>query len=160
MIIDGHAHACGEYLNAGNIIADMNRNQVAKMILCPGEKDSNRSYNFPNFKKDHVYTLNQVIGLVTGLSGAAQHLTALNQFVFSLCRTNPERLLQGYWINPNQSGAIHNLNRDWNDFRFALLKIHQCWSYFRCHDASLAEIAAWALSKGVPIFIKHKTKPE
>ena len=37
MIIDGHAHACGDFLRAENIVEILDRNQVDKVVLVPGE---------------------------------------------------------------------------------------------------------------------------
>jgi hypothetical protein len=37
MIIDGHSHACGEYLTSDSLIATIDKWGVDKVILVPGE---------------------------------------------------------------------------------------------------------------------------
>lgn len=158
MIIDIHAHACGAYSDAPKILAALDEAKIAKVVLCPGEKDSNRSYNFPQFKRDPVYAVNRVISLVTRLSGVAKHIEEMNQFVFSLCQKNPERLLQGYWINPLHQQAVQHLDRDLGTFRFKLIKIHQCWTYCKINTPGFAAIADWAAAHSLPIFIHLKSR--
>jgi len=51
MIIDGHAHACGEYQTCETITQTLNANQVDKVILVPGELNSDTTYSLPNLAK-------------------------------------------------------------------------------------------------------------
>ncbi len=160
MIIDVHAHACGNYLDADNIIAALDKNNIDRVILCPGEKDSKRSYNFPNVKKDHVYFINNVISFVTRLTGVSNHIEELNQFVYTICQKNPDRILQGYWVDPNNNKMIPLMDQDINKFKFKLLKIHQCWSYFKFNSNMFKELTNWALKNNMPIFIHLKSKKD
>ncbi len=40
MIIDGHAHACGDFLTSEGILEKLNEAGVDKVVLVPGELDS------------------------------------------------------------------------------------------------------------------------
>ena len=65
MIIDAHAHACGEFLHGENIIDILDSNDVSKVVLVPGELGSSRNYSFPNLAarfqtKDVVFYENEM----------------------------------------------------------------------------------------------------
>jgi hypothetical protein len=60
MIIDGHAHACGEYCNLESIIRVLVSNNTDKVVLCPGEVNSKKTYGLPLLsekfpKKDFIF---------------------------------------------------------------------------------------------------------
>jgi len=40
LIIDGHAHAGGEYYDYGSIIRVLDENKADRVVLCPGEVNS------------------------------------------------------------------------------------------------------------------------
>lgn len=48
MIIDGHAHACGDYLSVDRITKTLSKSGADKVVLVPGELDSDKTYPFPN----------------------------------------------------------------------------------------------------------------
>lgn len=163
MIIDTHAHACGDYLKAENIIDSLDKNNVDKVILCPGESDTNKSRTLPNLSelypnRDFIYLINKVISFVTGLTGVSAHIEKLNQFVYTLCQNNPERLLQAYWVNPNHKQILKNIDEDFIKYNFKMLKMHQCWTYFKFNSDIIIEITNWALNNNIPIFVHIKSR--
>jgi hypothetical protein len=51
MIVDGHAHACGDYLTSESIMNKLDKAGVEKVILVPGELDSLKIYPLPNLAR-------------------------------------------------------------------------------------------------------------
>lgn len=47
MIIDGHAHACGEFLTCNSVEAYLAKHKIDKVILCGGEPGSSKNYGYP-----------------------------------------------------------------------------------------------------------------
>jgi hypothetical protein len=47
MIIDGHAHACGEFLHVENVVQILDANRVDKIAMVPGEMNSEKNYSLP-----------------------------------------------------------------------------------------------------------------
>ena len=48
MIIDGHSHACGDFLNAASIIKKLDILGVDRVVLVPGEFNSAKNYSLVN----------------------------------------------------------------------------------------------------------------
>ena len=75
MIIDAHAHACGSFLNSEDIICELDKNGVDKVVLVPGELGSDKNYSLPKFasifpNRDVVKITNMMTKMVIGISGA------------------------------------------------------------------------------------------
>lgn len=158
MIIDAHAHACGEYLDLQSIIKVLDENKTDQVVLCPGEANSKKSYGLPLIsewfpQKDIMFGVNRVIGFITKWTGAAKHMDQQNQYVFQLAQMAPERIIQAYWINPLEWGCIKKLESDYRAYQFKLIKMHQCWHSFDLDDHVVEEILEWALACHMPIFI-------
>ena len=88
MIIDGHAHACGDYLTPESIIKNLNENHVDKVLLSPGELNSHKIYPIPNIaelfpKQNVVKFLNATTKLVTQLTGAVNGILPGNDYVYN-----------------------------------------------------------------------------
>ena len=104
MIIDGHAHACGDYLTASNIIKIMDENNVDKIVLVPGELNSTKNYFLPNLAglfphKDVVRFTNILTKIIISFVGAAKQIDAGNAYVFSLVNRHPDRIIQFFWLS-------------------------------------------------------------
>ncbi len=89
MIIDGHAHACGEYLHADSIIRQLNTNHVDKVVLIPGELNSKKTYSLPNLgqvfpKRNIIIVTNHVSKIAIAFSGAAKHIYEGNSHVYQI----------------------------------------------------------------------------
>ncbi|MTI79522.1 MAG: hypothetical protein FH758_01370 [Firmicutes bacterium] len=162
MIIDGHAHACGEYFNYENIIKVLDSNKTDKVVLCPGEANSKKTYGLPLLsekypKKDFMFAVNRVIGFVTKLGGAAKHIDEQNRYVYKLSQMSPDRIIQAYWINPLDRHCLLKLEDDYKEYGFKLIKLHQCWHKFDISCESFKKITEWALEHNMPIFIHIST---
>ena len=82
MIIDGHAHACGDYLTPTSIIKNLNKTGADKVVLVPGELNSKMTYRLPNLaeifpKRNVVKFFNSIIKLMITLTTLPNRLKLL-----------------------------------------------------------------------------------
>ena len=165
MIIDSHAHACGVFLKGKDIIEILNKNNVDKIVLVPGELGSDKDYSlndiaskFPN--KDVVSITNITSKIVVKMLGTAKHIEEGNAYVHSLVKEYPERILQFYWVRLSLSNPLESLERHYAKYKFVGIKFHQCWESFKVGCNNFHDAAEWAASKNLPIFIHLFTKSQ
>ncbi|MEL7568594.1 MAG: amidohydrolase family protein [Dehalobacterium sp.] len=158
MIIDGHAHACGEYLTADSILKKLDENSTDAVVLCPGELNKDKGYKLPDLylkypNKDFIYAINRLTKIIIALTGAAKQIDEGNEYVFSLVKQAPHRILQFYWANPNDKNVIDKIENNYALWNFKGIKLHQCWHKFSLRNENLGQIVKWAENKGLPVFI-------
>jgi hypothetical protein len=158
MIIDAHAHACGAFLNGKDIIEMLNKNNVAQIVLVPGELGSDKSYSLPKLatkfpSTDVVSFTNLITKMVIGISGKAKQIGEGNAYVYSLAKEYPDRIIQFYWVRLSLSNALENLERHYAEYGFKGIKFHQCWESFKVGSDNFHKVAEWAVSKDLPIFV-------
>ena len=152
MIIDGHAHACGNYLNVDSIVKSLNKENVLKVLLVPGELNSTKTYSLPNFSKifpksSSVSFTNILTKLIMSITGKVKHIEAGNEYVYSLVEKNPERILQFYWITKTNKDIQQTLNKNFSNWKFKGIKMHQCWENFSIESDYFKIVAKWAEEK-------------
>ncbi len=157
MIIDGHAHACGECLQAGSILHHLNANHVDKVVLVPGELNSKKTYSLPNLgrmfpKRNTFIAVNRISKVAITLSGAAKHIYEGNANVHKMASTYPERIIQFYWVSLGRPNAYIELQNDYKKFQFKGIKVHQCWERFRFHSSLFSQVGQFALYHNLPLF--------
>lgn len=165
MIIDAHAHACGDFLYGKNIIDILDRNDVGKVILVPGELGSSKNYSLPDLAarfptKDVVTFTNLMTKVVIGISGRARQIDAGNEYVYALAKEFPNRIIQFYWIRLSLPMALENLERDFERYKFKGIKMHQCWESFSVGSDVFHRASEWATLKQLPIFVHLFSKKE
>jgi hypothetical protein len=165
MIIDGHAHACGEYYDYDSIIRVLDENNTDRVVLCPGEVNSRKNYGLPLIserfpKKDIMFAVNRVIGFVTKMTGAAKHVDEQNAYVYDLSQMSSGRIIQSYWINPLDQDCLSKLEDDHKAYGFKLIKLHQCWHPFDMVCENVGKILTWALGHHMPVFIHLSTREQ
>ena len=163
MIIDAHAHACGEYLNAEDIIHSLDRHNVDKVILVPGELHSAKTYRLPPlakaFPKRNVVALtNRMTRLAIAASGAARHLEEGNAYVHSMAAAYPKRILQFYWASARKENLLEEMGRLFHAWRFAGIKMHQCWERFSLRSPCFEQVVCFAEQHHLPLFIHLGSK--
>lgn len=158
MIIDAHAHACGDFLAPQGIIRTLDANGVDRVVLVPGELGSDRTYNLPDLAglfpdREVVSITNRLTRAVIALTGTDRQIDPGNEYVADLARRHPERIIQFYWVRfktPDWFELMAARHQQWG---FKGLKLHQCWERFRVASGTFAKAAKWAGEKGLPIFI-------
>lgn len=158
MIIDGHAHSCGIFYQAENIIKTLDEIHADKVILCPGLVNDDKNQNLMDLAKrfrhsDLMFFINRLIRLLHHLSKSQQSLIERNEYVYHLASQYPERIMQFYWIDPNESDAFNSLIENFSHWRFKGIKTHQPSHYFSLKLPILQDIAGFAGQNRLPFFI-------
>jgi predicted TIM-barrel fold metal-dependent hydrolase len=165
MIIDAHAHACGPFLKAENLIRVLDENRVDLVLLTPGQKDLEKEYNLPDLGKmfpnrDVVAITNAMTRLVTKLNGTLGQIEEGNANVYKLAQRCPDRIAQFYWATLNRPGILEQMERDYAAYQFKGIKLHQCWENFSIRSVAFEGIADFATSLRLPIFIHMGSRLE
>jgi predicted TIM-barrel fold metal-dependent hydrolase len=155
MIIDGHAHACGEYLNVGSIKKKIARTKIDKVLLVPGQLDSTKTYELKDYtlkdpQKDVVGRTNKVIRFGITLLRVHKTIPKGNEHVYSLARALPENVIQSFWVTKAQA---NDLDSKYKEMDFKGIKLHQCWEYFKIGSGFFKTVVNWATRNEVPLFI-------
>ncbi len=158
MIIDGHAHACGDFLTIQEIKKNLDSNSVDKVVLVPGELNSTRTYPFPSVarlfpKSNVVKVFNQLTKMVVKITNMREEFEKGNEYVNNLVKKLPDRIVQFYLITDRSENICEELEKKYEEWKFKGLKLHQCWHPISI-DSNYFNIAAtWAEQKSIPIFI-------
>lgn len=165
MIIDGHAHSCGDFLDANKIIETIEKLEVNKVILCPGQINDNKNQKLPflsnHYKNgDIMLVMNKLIRVVTSLKRTSKNIDDRNEFVYQLSTQYPERILQFLWVNPNENNVVEYLRDRFISWKYRGIKVHQCSESFKADAKSMYDIAEFAGEKNIPIFIHLYSKKE
>ncbi len=158
MIIDGHAHACGELLNAEGILRTLDENGVDKIILVPGQHQSGKTYGLPNLAKlfpnrEVANATNALTKVVVRLSRSARYIEDDNETVHGFSQTSPDRILQFYWVMLRHGFDSATVGARFRSWRFKGLKVHQCWDDFDIKSDAFDELAHFAVANGLPVFV-------
>ena len=165
VIIDAHAHACGDFLHGKDIVKILDSNNVDKVVLVPGELGSTKNYSLPDWAArfpdtDIVSFTNLITKVVIGISGTAKQIAEGNEYVYSLAKEFPDRIIQFYWVRLSTPHPLQDLERDFERYRFRGIKMHQCWESFRIDSEVFNRVAEWAASKELPIFVHLFSKAQ
>ncbi len=156
MIIDGHAHAFGDFGKTKILIPLMDKLGVDKVVLCPGGTDPNFEFTVPKiaYKKSSMNPFFHILGNIFFLRPGHKKMPAPNnEHVFSMVQEYPNRLLQYFWIDPNAPNLITILEENYEKMSFAGIKLHQCMMKFSNKDVGMKIISQFATEKNIPIFI-------
>lgn len=158
MIIDGHAHACGDYLTPESIINKLDKAGVEKVILVPGELDSSKTYYLPNLarmfpSKNVVKVTNSLTKFVMSITGAIKQIPMGNEFVYKLTQKTHGRVVQFLWITQQTGKPKEFLSEKLLDWKFKGVKMHQCWEKFAIDSDYFRSIAEWTEENEIPLFI-------
>lgn len=165
MIIDGHAHSCGIFYQAENIIKVLDKLGVDKVVLCTNFENNDKNQFLPNLAKwfpgsDLMLPMNRIIRLINKIASSKSKLMSGNEYVFDLASQHPDRIIQFYWIDPNQTNALVNLKEKFFLWRFKGIKFHQPSAPFRFDNPVLHEIARFAAEQQLPFFIHLYAKKD
>jgi uncharacterized protein len=165
MIIDGHAHASGDYLTPESIIKNLDDNKVDLVILSPGELNSNTTYKIPNIAevfpaKNVAKVTNAMTQIVTRLTHAIDTIAAGNEYVYDLTEKCRNRVLQCVWVTGKIPDSAGYLTQKLSEWHFKSLKIHQCWENISVDSGLFKTVAEWAEINNMPFFIHPSSDRE
>jgi hypothetical protein len=158
MIIDGHAHASGDFLKPESIIDNLDIYEVDKVILVPGELGSAKNYSLPNLAKlfpsnNVVKATNLLTKFVIGIAGTVKQIPKGNEHVYNLIKKTKGRAIQFIWITQQIENPIKYLNDKFDEWNFKGVKLHQCWEDYSIDSEFFSAIAEWTEKKNLPLFI-------
>jgi predicted TIM-barrel fold metal-dependent hydrolase len=155
VIIDGHGHACGEYLNAESIKKKIELAGIEKVVLVPGQLNSAKTYKLKDYtkkdpNKDVVKRTNKIIRMGITLLRVHKTIPEGNKHVYALTKSLSENVIQFFWVTKSQ---INEMDAKYNEMNFKGIKLHQCWEYFKINSEYFKTIANWATRHEMPLFI-------
>jgi len=158
MILDGHAHASGDYLAPENIIRILNKSGADKVILVPGKLNSTKTYSLPNLaqlfpSRNVVKITNSLTKHVIKLAGVVKNIPKGNEFVYELVKQTKGRVIQFVWITQEIENPAKYLSEKFSEWKFKGVKLHQCWENFSIESGFFKSIADWAEENDMPLFI-------
>lgn len=158
MIIDGHAHASGEFLKPESIINKLDEVGVDKVVLVPGELESTKSYYLPNLarlfpSKNVVKATNLLSKFIIGVAGTVKQISEGNKHVYDLTQKTNERVIQFIWITQQIENPKAYLSEKLAKWNFKGVKLHQCWETYHIDSDFFRVVAKWAEKNNSPLFI-------
>ena len=158
MIIDGHAHACGEYLTPEDIIRTLDSSGADKVILVPGEPGSKAGYSLPNLAElfpglNVVKVTNFLTSIVIRLTGMIEHIPSGNEYVYDIKKSTNGRVIQFVWITTRMQNPIEYLDKNLLNWHFQGVKLHQCWDKFSIDSDFFKEVTLWTEKNNLPLFV-------
>ena len=165
MIIDGHAHACGIYLEAESILENLKKEGIDKVILSAGEHGSKTTYSLPAlgrvFKTSKlIYINNQLTNYIIKKSNVLEYLQEENIRLAQMAQLHKEHILNTYWVNMLEDDCLVKLKQFEAEWSFALIKLHQCWTPFDVQDMRCSALFSYAGKIHKPIFIHMSTQEQ
>lgn len=157
MIIDGHAHACGEFVGVRRALETLDAAGADAVVLSPAEPGSETTYFVPNLARwlprpVWMVPVNRLVRAAVRLRRMADALEAGNEGVFAMHRESPQRILQCFWLDTRMADPLRHLEAAWERMRFRMVKLHQCWTPFEPAGALAHDVAEWCAAKRVPLF--------
>jgi len=156
VIIDGHAHAFGEFGYTKRLIPLMNRLDVDKVVLCPSGTEPDVEFHVPKiaYRKSSMIPFFHILGNIFYLRPQHKKMPVPdNDYVYSLVKEFPDRLLQYFWIHPHDPDLEVKLRENFEKMSFDGIKLHQCMMKFSNLDEGMNVISKFAIEKNIPIFI-------
>ncbi len=158
MVIDGHAHASGDFLKPESIIDKLDKSGVDKVILVPGELGSTKNYSLPNLarlfpSKNVVKVTNLLTKFVIGITCAVKQIPEGNEHVYNLTKKTNGRVIQFIWITQEIENPIEYLNEKFAEWDFNGVKLHQCWEGYSVDSDFFRTVAEWTEKNDLPLFI-------
>jgi len=159
MIIDGHAHAVGEFADVEKLINILDKLGIDRVALCPGLKNNTRVWPVPNIPvtaiKQHPLYNRYFIhpGIRFSYNFVFRDKGNGNEFVHSFAQKYPDRIIQIYWVDPRAPNFTENIERDFKRWNFRGVKLHQVCTSFKSDGPEMKQVVEFAEEKRLPIFI-------
>ena len=159
MIIDGHAHACGEFADIDQLVKLLDKLGVDKVCLCPGLKGHTNVPPLPNVPisaiKQHPLYNRYFIhpGIRFNYNFLLKEKQDGNEFVNSLVQKCPDRILQIHWLDPRKSDFMEELGNALKNWDIKGIKLHQACTPFNNGGPEMIQVVKFAGEKNLPLFI-------
>ena len=162
IIVDAHAHACGQYLTTQDIEKKLNNAGCDKILLTAGQLGSSKTYKLKNRTlkdayADVVSANNRLNRIMMTMLRMIKKVPAGNEYVYGLTKELPGKVYQIYWVTRDN---VDCLDADYERMGFVGIKLHQCWENFKVGDSYFCRVADWAEKKGLPLFVHMYNREE
>ncbi len=164
MIINGHAHAGRAFSDPDRIGETLDRLGVDRVALCPTVKNNTQlrmpeGVSLPLARAaDKYFLANRLLRSLYGF--VLRDQGDGNALVRALARRHPERILQFYWLDPQEPGSIQRLEDALRDWPIRGIKLHQACNRFRNDGPEMHRVARLAGERQLPIFIHPYSRRE
>ncbi|NHK30696.1 MAG: amidohydrolase family protein [Asgard group archaeon] len=157
MIIDGHAHAIGEFGDLKRLIPILDSLNVDKVVICPGGGDPSFEPRKPNVKESFI-TTNPRNHLLSNRFLRLYHNKMKNRdsgnlHVNKMKNSYPNRIIQFFWVNLLNENFEEEVLSSFKKWHFKGLKLHQCVVPFKNNSPEMKRLSEIASEKELPIFI-------
>jgi len=158
LIVDGHAHAAGEFFAAEDIFRILDDEGVGRVVLSPGPVNEPKKYAVPNIsrlqgKRRLGFVGNRFLALLAGRVNRKVDYGRANAEVAAMARRHPDRIVQSYWVDPADKETMAGLAARLEDWKFKALKVHQCFHRVPADGPEMHSLALFAAERGLPLFI-------
>jgi predicted TIM-barrel fold metal-dependent hydrolase len=157
-IVDGHAHSAGEFTRGEDIVRTMDGLGVGQVVLCPGPLNEPKKWPVPDLtgiirKRGLGMVGNRLLRLTSGYVRRRFDFEANNEYVAGLARRHPGRIVQACWVDPARTGLTDWLATRQTEWKFKVLKVHQCFQRFKADSPGMHDLARFAGATKIPVFI-------
>jgi predicted TIM-barrel fold metal-dependent hydrolase len=157
MIIDGHAHAIGEFGDLDRLIPILDSLSVDKVVICPGGGDPSYEPRKPKIKESFLSTrpMNHLLSnrFLRMFHNKMKNRDTGNSHVNKMKNSYPDRIIQFFWINLLDENFEEEVLTSYKKWHFKGLKLHQCVVPFKNNSPEMKRLSEIALEKELPIFI-------
>lgn len=165
MIIDGHAHLGGEYKDLPSIISTLDKAGADKVVLCPADTARPRSMPLPVLAgtipdKELSFSVNRLLRATLARRKTEQYIETGNEEVFKIASLSDGRVIQFYWADLRRNDIIDDLDSKINLWNFKGIKLHQSVHPFKTNSSSFNDLASYAASINLPLFIHLHSRNE
>jgi predicted TIM-barrel fold metal-dependent hydrolase len=160
MIIDGHAHAMGEFGDPDLLVKILDKLGVDKVVLCSGGFNSSDRPHVPKIKESRIVknrhlimVSNRFLHSLIRFKGEVKESDVGNDLVYSFKQKYPERIIQYFWLDPSQQKDIEKLEQARISWEINGIKLHQCVMRFSNSNLGMSQLVKYAGEHCLPIFI-------
>ncbi len=162
MIIDGHAHAVGDYFSPERLISKLDNLGIDKVVMAPMGVSQDVRCSWPS--PSAMFPGCSWRSLILRCAYRCRSITDAfydvpNESLYHLKQQCPDRILQFYWANPKDPNILQEINDHYSEWRFAGVKLHQVVSDFDTDAESMHALAEFCADHQMPLFI-HMNKQD
>ncbi|NPD87413.1 MAG: amidohydrolase family protein [Asgard group archaeon] len=164
MIIDGHAHASGEFSEPEKLISILDKLGVDKIVLCPGSLEKDAIPDIPKISYSPISKIRHLIFLANKYylkhEVPDHYFEQGNELINSFRENHPDRIIQFLWVNPSNEDTINKIKEALDNWEIKGIKLHQCLSSFSNDGSGMRKLAEIARINNLPIFIHIFSREE
>jgi uncharacterized protein len=165
LIIDAHAHLGGEYKDLPSVMSTLDNLGIDRVILCPADSIREKPLPVPGLAKkfpdtDLNFLVNRLIRNVRNERQIQGKIEEGNKNVYAISGLSGGRIIQFFWADPLKREILDEMEVKFNMWKFRGIKLHQACHPFKIISNQFHELAEFAVSRNIPVFIHLYSKKE